>query len=296
MANPRTELLLVLLEALGGRVGETDFQKLLFLHCMERGESSPYEFIPYRFGAFSFTCYADRRKLVEAGALESGDRWALTEEGRRLATAASPRSPGVREFAERHSKLRGDALVARTYRDHPYFATRSEIAARVLAGDSSALEAIAHARPAAGAALATIGYEGRSLENYLNALYRAGVTLLCDVRRNPLSRKYGFSKSTLSKGCEGIGIRYEHLPQLGIDSEERRDLVTRADRDALFERYRRETLPLQTEALTRIRGWIAGGESVALTCFERLPFECHRHCVADSLLRGMKQGSLVSHL
>ena len=32
--------------------------------------------------------------------------------------------------------------------------------------------------------LCTIGYEGRTLENYLNRLIRDGVTQLCDVRRN----------------------------------------------------------------------------------------------------------------
>ena len=51
--------------------------------------------------------------------------------------------------------------------------------------------------------------------SYLNLLLTNSVTLLCDVRRNALSRRYGFSKSTRSKACEGVGIRYEHLPELG---------------------------------------------------------------------------------
>jgi uncharacterized protein (DUF488 family) len=59
--------------------------------------------------------------------------------------------------------------------------------------------------------LLTIGYEGKSLETYLNQLIKAGVTLLCDVRRNAVSRKYGFSKSTLSEARMRVGIDYEHL-------------------------------------------------------------------------------------
>ena len=128
----------------------------------------------------------------------------------------------------------------------------------------------------------------------MNRLLHAGVTLLCDVRRNPLSRKYGFSKSTLSKGCEGVGIRYEHLPELGIASEERRELHTQADYDALFAVYERESLPKQSEALAKIRGWIAAGDRVALTCFERLPEQCHRHCVAEALERAT--GKVAVHL
>lgn len=44
-------------------------------------------------------------------------------------------------------------------------------------------------------------------------------------------------KGTLSKACEGVGIRYEHLPELGIASDERRNLETQADYDALFAQY-----------------------------------------------------------
>ena len=142
----------------------------------------------------------------------------------------------------------------------------------------------------------TIGYEGRNLEGYLNRLIVAGVTMLCDVRRNPLSRKYGFSKRTLAKGCEGVGIRYEHLPELGIASEERRELVTQADYDALFAVYRRDALPQQTRVLTQIRQWVDQGERVALTCFEALPQQCHRHCVADALQHQFGKAFAPMHL
>ena len=147
------------------------------------------------------------------------------------------------------------------------------------------MSAPAASAPKAKPGLLTIGYEGRSLEGYLNLLIRNSVTVLCDVRRNPLSRKYGFSKSTLSKACEGVGIRYEHLPELGIDSEERRDLKTQADYDALFAAYERNDLPKQGAALAKIRGWIEQRERVALTCYEAQACQCHRHCVAEALAR-----------
>lgn len=187
--------------------------------------------------------------------------------------------------------------MAETYRRFPYYATRSEIAERVLAGDVAALARIEAARPAVKpVAITTIGYEGRTLESYLNELLRSGVTLLCDVRRNPLSRKYGFSKGTLSKGCEGVGLRYEHLPELGISSEQRQGLETQADYDALFADYEREALPLQGPALAKIREWVRSGERVALTCYERLPAQCHRHCVSDALERELGKGFVARHL
>ena len=296
MLFDRQKRLLALVDALGGEIGGLDFQKLLFLYCREVEETPTYEFVPYKFGGFSFTSYADKRRLIEQGLLADEERtWKLTPAGKAAATIASMARMKMDQFARRQTGVRGDALVAEAYRRHPYYAIRSEMADRLFAGDAAARARIAAARPPAGQpGLCTIGYEGSSLEGYLNRLLHAGVTLLCDVRRNPLSRKYGFSKSTLSKGCEGVGIRYEHLPELGIASEERRELHTQADYDALFAVYERESLPKQTEALAKIRGWISAGDRVALTCFERLPEQCHRHCVAEALERAT--GKAAVHL
>ncbi|HXJ58388.1 MAG TPA: DUF488 domain-containing protein [Verrucomicrobiae bacterium] len=298
MLFERQKRLLALLDAHGGEIGNLDFQKLLFLYCREAEDVPTYEFVPYKFGGFSFTSYADKRRLTEQGLLVDEERvWKLTPTGK--AAAAIPPSTRMRmdRFAKQHSHLRGDALVAEAYRRHPYHATRSEIAGRLLAGDKLALLAIEAARPAASRhRLCTIGYEGRSLENYLNCLLQAGVTVLCDVRRNPLSRKYGFSKGTLSKSCEGVGLRYEHLPELGIASEERRELKTQEDYDALFVSYERESLPKQGEALAKIKSWLASGERVALTCYEHSPEQCHRHCVSEALEQEIGGRCIALHL
>jgi uncharacterized protein (DUF488 family) len=280
----RQRHLLALLDAVGGEAGNLDFQKLLFLYCQEPGSADIYEFVPYKFGAFSFTSYADRRKLIDRGFLADDEgHWRLTDQGKKAVRGSLGRQ--MTAFARRHQALRGDALVAETYRRFPYYATRSEIAARILRGDAESLAMVERAgsNRADAPTLSTIGYEGRTLESYLNVLLRTGVTLLCDVRRNSISRKYGFSKSTLSRGCEGVGIRYEHLPELGIASEQRQALVAQADYDALFERYTRVDLPRQGQALAKIKTWAHSGQRVALTCYEKLPEQCHRRCVAAAL-------------
>ncbi len=293
----RQRKLLGLLAALGGRVGNLDFQKLLFLLCQEQpGAAVAYEFVPYKFGAFSFTSYADRRKLVERGLLaDEENMWELTDAGRDI--VSGERDSQLVAFAHRHRDIRGDALVAETYRRFPYTAIRSEIAKRVLRGDANSLRQIEMARPTPGGpALSTLGYEGKTLESYLNELLRAAVTVLADVRRNPVSRKYGFSKKTLAKACLGVGIRYEHLPELGIASDKRRFLETQADYDALFAEYERDSLPQQDEPLTRIRAWIEAGEHVALMCYELSPAQCHRHCVAEALEQKLGAGFTARHL
>jgi hypothetical protein len=293
----RQKRLLGLLSALGGDVGNLDFQKLLFLFCQSQ-PTPAYEFVPYKFGAFSFSSYADRRKLIERGLVDHDDRsWRLTPEGREVASRLRVGVLEAAAFAHAHRALRGDALVAETYRRFPYFGIRSEIAERILAGDETALAQIARlAPPAVGPGVASIGYEGQSLEGYLNRLIRAGITVPCDVRRNAISRKYGFSKSTLANACASVAIRYEHLPELGIASEQRQGLDQPGVRHALFADYAANLLPHQQPALDRIRGWLTRGESVALTCFERLPKDCHRHCVVDALLPTLGESAQPLHL
>jgi hypothetical protein len=296
MLFERQRVLLTLLDALGGKVAPTDFQKLLFLYTRHEAEPS-YEFVPYRFGCFSFTSYADKRRLIERGLLQDDEQqWSLTVAGRESARSRAVTPVLAGRFSREHAGLRGNALLAEVYRRFPYYALLSEIVDQVLP-DSVDRKRVERARPPkAAAGLLTIGYEGKCLETYLNQLLQAGVTLLCDVRRNPLSRKYGFSKGTLSHACEGVGIRYGHLPQLGIASAERRGLKTQADYDALFEDYERKSLPLQNESLAQIQVWIKQGERVALTCFELHPRQCHRHCVAEALEKRDRNKLKAQHL
>lgn len=297
MLFERQRLLLALLDTMGEPLKSTDFQKLLFLYTREWEQEPSYDFVPYQFGGFSFTSYADKRKLISTGLLvDDANQWELTAEGRKAVAGERALRERLGRFRLRHGGQRGDALIREVYLRHPYYATRSKIAPRVLktAEERAKVEAARPVKKEPG--VVTIGYEGKTLERYLNQLLQDSVTLLCDVRRNPLSRKYGFSKSTLKNACENVGIRYEHLPQLGIDSEDRRNLDTQADYDALFEDYERKSLPKHTEALATIRQWVADGERVALTCYEALPCQCHRHCVAEALEGTGKNRLQVRHL
>ena len=132
MLFDRQRVLLELLDALNEPVGSTDFQKLLFLYTRE-GEPTPsYDFVPYRFGCFSFTSYADKRRLVEQELIEDGETWKLTDKGRRIARSGEKSPLPMARFAKQYKNLRGNALVADVYQRYPYFATRSEIVGKVL--------------------------------------------------------------------------------------------------------------------------------------------------------------------
>lgn len=292
----RQKQLLQLLDALGGSAGKLDFQNLLFLYCQDLSAGAPYDFVPYEFGPFSFTSDADRRKLVERGLLVDDEHsWQLTNEARCMLGGTGDLQ--LTAFARRYRSLRGKELVASISRRFPFFAMRSDLAGRMHQDDCEALPRLPSTRTGGrGRALQTIGYQGHTLESYLNLLLEGGITVLCDVRHNPISRKYGFSKSTLARSCEGVGLRYQHLPELGIASDQRRGLATQADYAALFAEYEKSWLPTQSDALENIRDFIASGERVALTCFEHLPVHCHRRCVAEALETRFGKDFAPTHL
>lgn len=279
----RQHLLLALLDAVGGRSNNRDFQELLFLFSQEHPTAGLYEFVPCKYGAFSFTAYADRRELVTAGLLADNEAsWQLSDGGRH--TVGGQYHSMVQSFVSEFGALHGDALMREAYRRYPYFAIRSEIADRVLGDDAETRRRIEEASVCrVHAALLSIGYQGRSLEGYLNEILRAGVSQLCDVRRNPNSRQYGFSKPALDLACQSVGIIYRHIPELGVPVEGRRNLKTQADYDAQYEAFVREGLPQQQPLLAEIAAWVRAGDRIALTCYDRDPGRSHRRCVAGVL-------------
>jgi uncharacterized protein (DUF488 family) len=279
MINYRQKTLLGLLSAFGGHLPNTDFQKYLFLYTREFQQEPSYEFVPYRFGSFSFQSYADKRRLVEIGALVDAEDWQL-QQG--FSTTGLFDEASFSRCYTKYSHLHGTKLLQDVYRRYPYYAIKSERAATVM--NDQELSVIAGARPAAAAAcFFTIGYEGSSLEGYLNRLIRNNVKTLVDVRRNPLSRKYGFSKKTLSDTVRKLGIGYVHIPELGIASDRRQELKTQADYDRLFNSYEKQELKQNEGSLKSLYGIFLKDKRVAITCFEADVCMCHRGRVAKAM-------------
>lgn len=288
----RQKVLVALLNAFGGKLPNMDMQKYLFLFTKTCEQKPSYEFVPYRFGCFSFQSYADRRKLIEFGVLANCDGWNLIDKDEPIPTDLIQK---VTLFANKYSTLNGDNLVRRVYRDFPYYAVRSEIADRLMSSEE--LASIKEALPTEKApAFFTIGYEGQSFENYLNRLLKNNVKLLCDVRKNPISRRYGFSKSKLSETLTKIGIDYVHLPDLGIVADKRRSLKTHADYQALFRDYVSITLQAEHKALDQLAELVHRHQRVAITCFEAEHLMCHRSKIAEHMLARPDWNHPITHI
>ena len=290
----RQRLCLFLLEAVRVPISKIDFQKLLFLYHQEINVNH-YAFIPYHYGCYSILCKNDLSLL-------SKENW-IVEEGDNISLSHRiDLEPWAKNNAERRNvshwvdknPVRGDDLIRRTYLQFPYYAINSKIKNRILnTTELKSVDSVKNLQHNDSQNIVfTIGYEGIHFEEYLNKLIKNNIKTLCDVRRNPLSRKFGFSSTMLSKFLPKLGIKYLHLGELGIATNKRKTLKNITDYEALFREYQNELPQLKT-SLKKLEVCVKKSR-VALTCFEAQAHNCHRHCISDYL---KKQLNLeVEHL
>jgi hypothetical protein len=289
----RRKVLLALLEAFGGRLRKTDCEKLLFLFC-QTTQRNYYDFYPYQFGGFSLISYYDKNVLTSNGLLAAEDDFVLaTEES--FVTHLKPVDKKILLTLAKQTKARGDALIRKIYLEYPYYASRSKISGRLLNLDELKWASL-HWNSDNTPCLFTIGYEGLSIDAFLNKLLANNIHSLVDVRNNPYSMKYGFSRPRFQNYVESAGIKYYHIPQLGIPSELRKGLGTKESYTSLFTLYENSILPSNLVYLGRIKQIIDEHSRVALTCFEADYQSCHRHKITDRLNTELGFNVKISHI
>ncbi|WP_425229887.1 DUF488 family protein [Sphingomonas sp.] len=121
----------------------------------------------------------------------------------------------------------------------------------------------------------TIGYESATVDALIAALQAAGVRQVIDVRALPLSRRPGFSKSSLAASLAEAGIAYRHLKALGTPKPGR-DAAKKGDVATLRAVYADQLALPEAQAQAAIMRELAAERPSALLCFERDPHHCHR--------------------
>ena len=278
----RRKIIVALLQLYGGQIDKISLQKLLFLFT-QRQTKAEYDFIPYIYGCYSYSANADLTTMVSKGILsETVSRFTKVDTADYIKTLKETDRKLLQEVKLHYGNMTADALMKYTYLNFPYWAINSKKAKEILSVEQ--LEKINNSRPKGNkTVLFTIGYEGISLEEYLNRLLKNDIKILVDVRCNPLSMKYGFSKNQLQRYCENLGIQYLHFPEVGIQSEQRQELNTQADYDKLFTVYRQSNLTKTTASQVKILNLLKEYERIALTCFEANICQCHRKHLAEAI-------------
>ncbi|MDR1847030.1 MAG: DUF488 domain-containing protein [Bacteroidales bacterium] len=243
-----------------------------------------YDFIPYRYGCFSYSVYADLNVLIRKGILEepNNNTVNLIDTKDYVSQLNKNDRYYMQQIKSQFGEMTNDDLIRYTYINYPYWATRSEIAKQKMSKEE--YETMLQSKPKNDKIiLFTIGYEGISLEEYLNRLIKNDVKFLVDVRNNPFSMKYGFSKSQLIKYCENLDIKYIHFPEVGIQSNKRQALNTQADYNRLFDYYKETNLTQTKTTQKTIFDLLLQYKRIALTCFEANINQCHRKHLAEAI-------------
>jgi uncharacterized protein (DUF488 family) len=136
--------------------------------------------------------------------------------------------------------------------------------------------------------IVSIGYQGRTLDDFVALLQAEQVETVVDVRLNASSRQRGFSKNILRDGLAAAGIGYEHCKALGSPKEVRPKfhsgdvaggLAIYADKviDTVDGQAALEQLAMQINK-----------QRVAILCLEEDEDVCHRQEVIARLLKMSK--------
>jgi uncharacterized protein (DUF488 family) len=291
----RRKILLGFFEAFGSHIEKIRLQKLLFLFCQEQ-EKPAFHFVPYKYGCYSFQANADLLALNKTGIVEDcKDEWHFKQPADGKVTLCKDDEDLLKEIQQKFSGMDQKQLIRHTYINFPFFAINSTILNQNLS--ESEIAAVHHAVVRdTTKTLFTIGYEGRTLEEFINILLEKNVSLLCDVRKNAFSMKYGFSKNILSNACKNAHLAYLHIPELGIESAQRKFLETKEDYSNLFARYRQTVLVDLISVQNELGSKIQAAGRAALMCFEADPAMCHRSYCASALVNNTQIDMPVIHL
>ena len=290
----RERIALRVLEEAGKPLPRTVFVKLMFLLRMETNlKQLPgfYDFVPYKYGPFSFALYRDFDRLKSNGyVVEGDDQFALNmkvsqvtqQQTRKLASNVQL---AIADVVERYGHMTIGSLINAVYREYSWYALNSERSERKLF--------LIPSRPKAMPAVYTIGYEGRTVDAFFNYLLEKGIETIIDVRANPISRKYGFSGSRMKQLGKYIGIDYQHSPSLGVPSSERANLSDYESYARFFIKYEQHTLAHRKQEIKEVGTYMRSKPSV-LVCVEKDVDCCHRSRL--SLAIANETGMEVIHL
>jgi uncharacterized protein (DUF488 family) len=280
----RQKVLLELLRRAERPVSKIEFVKWCFLMRHEtRSGGGPtfYEFLPYLYGPYSFGLHRELTDLANTGYVrEDSDNWVRPELSIREVRLPKAVEADTCQIIRRYGSAAEDELLDHVYERFPQYTMNSRRRQLVQ-------------RPIAEPMVYTVGYEGRQVDGFLWILVSSGIRRLIDVRNNPIARRYGFHKSTLTRLCPLLDIEYVHVPELGIPSVERREVSSDAARDRLLTKYTDVTISTQEYAVRRVAEWVTERAS-ALMCMEAKPCECHRSHLATAIAQ--HTGLSIRHL
>ncbi len=286
MLNRRTLLLSLLAQS---EMPMPTMRVHLLLALIALGEEKPsYRFIPTGDGPYSIDLLHDLRSFEKAGEVTVGDKTVQFHEdvGDPLTYALAEGEQdllleSLATYGARSEKALLDEILAK----RPFFGIRTD-------SDDAGIEAIREEIRSAPRGLYTLGYEGLSIDAFVNHLVECDVHTVVDVREFAFSRRSEFAKTNLEEALALGGIAYIGMPEVGIPTKARKEILEHKSKEELLEYYEAEILPTTGPAAASVASLVAE-HNTALICHEEDPGECHRsHFSAFALMQEPSIGSV----
>lgn len=142
--------------------------------------------------------------------------------------------------------------------------------------------------------LFTIGYEKKSIQEYVSLLKKFKIKTLIDVREVAWSYKQDFRKQTLSKYLSKSRIKYIHLPEAGNPKSIRQSSNDISECLFNYKEYLKETDAGMKILKFLILKSAVNGENVCITCYEKDFLCCHRSVIVDLLVEKINKLTVVN--
>lgn len=263
-------------------------QKTLFLYSLTQdAEHRIYYFIPNLMGCYSISLHDDCQALSKSGYITKNKDGAyqicnmLPAESR--LTEDNLRS--LHHFMEEAGCMTEAELIKMSYDMDPFYAIRSRILSDFIFDESfyKKLDMIKDEIDSRKHCIYTIGYEGLSIDRFLQKLIMNNIRILVDVRKNAFSMRREYSKEYLKNSLKEAGIKYLHCPEVGIESDIRKEMLPSGRRMEMFERYSQNVLPRNEKFVDNMISLFQDG-NFAFMCYEKNANDCHRTYLASFCL------------
>ena len=128
----RRKIILSLFQLCNGNIEKTKLQKLLFLYS-QRKRDSEYDFVPYKFGCYSYSANADLVTMVKKEYLSESEKgYSKIDTKDYLKTLKPADRKLLTETVTSYGNMTSETLIRHTYINFPYYAINSTIAESIL--------------------------------------------------------------------------------------------------------------------------------------------------------------------
>lgn len=293
----RQKYLLAFLFASEGKSSVINLTKGLFWLGEKVLKKKIYDFHPYHYGPFSELLYLDLRVLNNKGFISLNDKDITVkiniEDRKKVLENKSITNDfySITQVVSEFENLSFREVLEKVYPEFPYFAINN----KEYSIDYKEYDPRTYKKNQ-GAKIFSSGYEGVSIDEFINRMIINNINILVDVRHNPRSMKYGYSEKKFKDILSKRGIKYLSFKNLGIESENRQELNTLDDYKKLFKVFEKQHMPNTKNDLTKLKQLLNEGNRISLLCFEKDIQCCHREVVARHLYHFCNEKYELRHL